>query len=196
MHRHEVVAAEELVQLDVVDVPMLPDLGRVQHREHVVVVDVDLGDVVAGDAVADGEIVKAEGLGQDLGVHPTTDRHVDPEHALVAREQLGELLGSTLLQARVIDQLHVHDHAPSTSSTRATPWSITAEGFAERAGFGRCVRCEADCRGQQWESALVAGPASCAGRGAAVVSAAVRRLGQPPGPWSFPGPGCWAGLGL
>ena len=55
----------------------------------------------------------------------------------LALEIEGHRGADEILQARLIDQVHVHDHnplrQPSTSSTRATPWSITREGVAERA---------------------------------------------------------------
>ena len=45
VHRNQVVAAEELIQLDIVHMTAHANLGGVQHREHVIVIHVDLRDV-------------------------------------------------------------------------------------------------------------------------------------------------------
>ncbi|HTQ94181.1 MAG TPA: hypothetical protein VMK84_32285, partial [Streptosporangiaceae bacterium] len=47
------------VELDVVHVTAAPELGSMQHHEHVVVIDVHLRDVIAFDAVADREVMEA-----------------------------------------------------------------------------------------------------------------------------------------
>jgi hypothetical protein len=65
VHGHQIVGADELVQLDVVDVAALPVLGGVQDNEQVIGVRVDLGHAVAFDAVAYGESVEAEHIGQN-----------------------------------------------------------------------------------------------------------------------------------
>src|SRR6478672_8356759 len=66
MHSDQVVAADELVQLDVVDMTTLAELRCVQHGEHVVGVDVDLGHVVALNAIVHRDPVEAEHRRQHL----------------------------------------------------------------------------------------------------------------------------------
>ncbi len=69
MHSDQEVLTDELIQLEVVDVSVLADLGGVDHHEEVVDVHVDPGHVVALAAVADRHRVEAELLGeQPLGL--------------------------------------------------------------------------------------------------------------------------------
>jgi hypothetical protein len=58
----QVAGADELVQLDVVDVAAGAQLGGVQHDKEVVAVGADLGHGVALDAGLDGQGVEAEDL--------------------------------------------------------------------------------------------------------------------------------------
>ena len=64
VHRDEIVGSDELVELDVVHVTAAPELGSMQHHEHLVVIDVHLRDVIAFDAVADREVMEAEQVRQ------------------------------------------------------------------------------------------------------------------------------------
>ena len=60
VHGDKEVPANELVELHVMHMSSLTQVGGMEHREYVIVVDVELGDVVALDAFAYGEPVKAE----------------------------------------------------------------------------------------------------------------------------------------
>jgi hypothetical protein len=62
-----IAGANELVELDVVDVTALAELGGVQDDEDVVAVGADLGHGVALDAGPDREGVEAEHVRQDPG---------------------------------------------------------------------------------------------------------------------------------
>ena len=54
MHRHQVAQTDELVQLDVVHMPVLSSFGRMQDDKHVVVVGVHLRDTVTLHGVVHG----------------------------------------------------------------------------------------------------------------------------------------------
>jgi hypothetical protein len=86
VHGHQIVGADELVQLDVVDVAALPVLGGVQDNEQVIGVRVDLGHAVAFDAVAYGESVEAEHIGQNPDGVAVTARDVNPDHGVGPRQ--------------------------------------------------------------------------------------------------------------
>ena len=62
MHGDQVARADELVQLEVVDVAAGAELGGVQDDEDVVAVGADLGHGVALDTGLDREGVEPEGL--------------------------------------------------------------------------------------------------------------------------------------
>src|SRR6478672_356998 len=91
VHRDEVVLPDELVELDVVDVPTGPGLRRVQHDEHVVGVDVHLGHGGAPDAVLDGLGVEAEDSAEHRHRVRITLGDVHPQHAVLAGHQGGEV---------------------------------------------------------------------------------------------------------
>jgi hypothetical protein len=60
MHCDEEVPANELVKLHVMHMSSLAQVRGMEHGEYVVVVDVELGDVIALDAFAYGDPVKAK----------------------------------------------------------------------------------------------------------------------------------------
>jgi hypothetical protein len=62
MHRHQVAHAYELVQLDVVHVPVLSSFGRMQDDEHVVLVAMHLSDTVSLHGVVHSKWMKPEHL--------------------------------------------------------------------------------------------------------------------------------------
>src|SRR6478672_8841993 len=64
MHGDQIVRAQELVQFHVMHVTSGPDLRGMQHGEDMVVVHVDLGHVVAFQAVPDRDVVEPERLRQ------------------------------------------------------------------------------------------------------------------------------------
>jgi hypothetical protein len=117
----QVVRPDELVELEQVDVAARARLGRVEDHEHVVGVGVDLGDVVAFHAVADGERVEAEHLGQDPGGRLVAQRDVDPHDPVPAPEQPLELLDGTLLDAAVGYQANVHPAHPFADQSPGPP---------------------------------------------------------------------------
>ena len=94
MHGDQVVAADELVQLDVVHVTALAGLRCVQHDEHVVGVDVDLGHVVALDAVAHRDRVKTEHADSTLDADVVAHRDVDPDDAVLTFSRRGSSMTS------------------------------------------------------------------------------------------------------
>jgi hypothetical protein len=89
VHGDQVVAADKLVQLDVVHMPTLPDLGRMQHSEHVIGIDVDLGNVVALGAIAHRDAVKSDDFRQRLDGGLVAGRDVDPHDDVLPLEQPG-----------------------------------------------------------------------------------------------------------
>ena len=60
VHGDKEVPANELVELHVMHMSSLTQVGGMEHGEYVIVVDVELGDVVALDAFAYGDPVKAK----------------------------------------------------------------------------------------------------------------------------------------
>jgi hypothetical protein len=54
MHRHQVAQTDELIQLDVVHMPVLSSFGRMQDDKHMVVVGVHLRDTVTLHSVPHG----------------------------------------------------------------------------------------------------------------------------------------------
>ena len=111
MHGDQVVAADELVQLDVVHVAARADLRGVQHGEHVVGVDVDFGDVVALDAVAHRDAVKAEHPRQRLDGGVVARRDVDPDDRVLTLQQLRQLVCFMPFDTRVADHENIHSVA-------------------------------------------------------------------------------------
>ena len=93
MHGDQVIAAEELIQLDIVHVTAGADLGGVQHGEHVIVVHVDLRDVIAFHAVTHRDLMKSEHLGEHPGVLPSTQSNVHPDQRIGLVQELAQLPG-------------------------------------------------------------------------------------------------------
>jgi hypothetical protein len=100
--------ADELVQLDVVDVAARAQLGGMQDDEDVVAVGPDLGHGVALDAGTDRQGVEPEHLGQHLGGLLIADRDVDPDQPIVAGQQLLQLPYPMLLDAFIGHEANVH----------------------------------------------------------------------------------------
>jgi hypothetical protein len=103
-----IAGADELVQLDVVDVAARAQFGGVQDDEGVVAVGPDLGHGVALDAGSDGEGVEAEDLPQHLGGLLVADWDVDPDQPVVPGEQLLQLPHRMLLDAVIGHEVNVH----------------------------------------------------------------------------------------
>ena len=87
MGRHEIVTADELVELHEVDVAGLSRLGRVEDDEQVIRVSVDLRQVAALQDIPNGQCVEAEAVGQVLGHRLVTRPDIDPDEAVVALEK-------------------------------------------------------------------------------------------------------------
>src|SRR5512132_1043068 len=103
-----IAGADELVELDVVDVAAGAELGGVQDHENVVTVGPDLGHGVALDAGLDGERVEAEDLPQHLDGLLVADRDVHPHQPVVAGEQLLQLSDRMLLDSFIGHEMNVH----------------------------------------------------------------------------------------
>ena len=120
VHGDQVVAADELVQLDVVHVTALAELRCVQHGEHVVGVDVDLGHVVALDAIAHRDPVEAEHLRQHLDGDLVARRDVDPDDGVLTVQQPRQLHDVVPLDAGIADHQHIHlRHPPFRAQQRS-----------------------------------------------------------------------------
>ena len=137
VHGDQVVAADELVQLDVVDVTALAELRCVQHGEHVVGVDVDLGHVVALDAVVHRDPVEAEHRRQHLDGDLVARRDVDPDDGVLTFQQPRQLHDVVPLDAGIADHQHVHlRHPPFRAQQRSrTPRQrvATVQAYHSRA---------------------------------------------------------------
>ena len=112
VHGDQVVAADELVQLDVVDVTTLAQLRCVQHGEHVVGIDVDLGHVVALDAIVHRDSVEAEHPRQRLDGDLVARRDVDPDDGVLTVQQPRQLHDVMPLDAGIADHQHIHLRHP------------------------------------------------------------------------------------
>jgi hypothetical protein len=136
VHRHEEIAADELVKLDVMDVATGPELGSMQHDERVLVVDVHLRDVIALDAVADRQMVKSEHVGQQRGLFRLTDRQVDPDQRVGLREQQLQIVSRPLLDPGLADRVHIHRASPFVGSDGAMVgnWFAAIPGLMGQTG--------------------------------------------------------------
>ena len=103
-----IAGADELIQLDVVDVAALAEFGGVQDDEDVVAVGPDLGHGVPLDAGPDGEGMEAEDLRQHPGGHLVADRDVHPDQPIVAGQQPLQLLDRMLLDTFIGHETNVH----------------------------------------------------------------------------------------
>ena len=88
MDRHQVANAYELVQLDVVHVPVLPSFGCMQYDEHMVVVGVNLWNPVSLHRVLHGQGVKPEHLREHMLCLHVTVGNVHPYETVLTLEQL------------------------------------------------------------------------------------------------------------
>ena len=120
VHGDQVVAADELVQLDVVDVTTLAELRCVQHGEHVVGVDVDLGHVVALDAIVHRDPVEAEHRRQHLDGDLVARRDVDPDDGVLTVQQPRQLHDVMPLDAGIADHQHIHLRQPTFRAQQRT----------------------------------------------------------------------------
>jgi hypothetical protein len=120
VHRDEIVGSDELVELDVVHVTAAPELGSMQHHEHLVVIDVHLRDVIAFDAVADREVMEAEQVRQHGRLPGPADRQIHPGQSVRLFEQQLEITGGPPRNARAGDRVHVHPGQPFIGSYGAT----------------------------------------------------------------------------
>jgi hypothetical protein len=111
--------ADELVELDVVDMATRAELRSVQHDENVVPVGAHLGHSVALHAGTDGQGVEAEHLRQHPGGLLVTDGDIDPYESVVAVEQLLQLPDRMLLDAFIGHEANVR---PDETDQRAGSW--------------------------------------------------------------------------
>ena len=135
VHGDQVVAADELVQLDVVDVTTLAELRCVQHGEHVVGVDVDLGHVVALDAIVHRDPVEAEHRRQHLDGDLVARRDVDPDDGVLTVQQPRQLHDVVPLDAGIADHQHIHLRHPPFRAQQRSRTPRTAHG--DRPGIPR-----------------------------------------------------------
>src|SRR6266508_672461 len=87
MHGHQVPRADELVELEKVDLSGLTALRGVQDQEGVVGIHPGLGDLVALAAVTHGHRVEPEDLLQYLGRWVVALRDIEPDEAVFAFQQ-------------------------------------------------------------------------------------------------------------
>ena len=104
--------SDELVKLEEMDVAALAALGGVEHDEQVVGIGVDLGHLVALQAVPDGEWMEAKHLRQRLRGLLIAFGDIDPHEPVLTLEQHLKLLDGTAFNALVGDQPDVHPAHP------------------------------------------------------------------------------------
>ena len=119
MHRHQVAQTDELVQLDVVHMPVLSSFGRMQDDKHVVVVGVHLGDTVTLHCVLHGQRVKPEHLREHTYCLIVPGGNVHPKDTVLTLEQFRQLVDATLLHPTVGKKTNVHStHIPQPGRRR------------------------------------------------------------------------------
>ena len=122
MDRDQVVLTDELIKLDVMHVAASADFRCVKNREHILGVDVNLGDVIALDAVSHRDRVEAEDSREHIYGLLVTDRDVHPDNSLPTFEQPRELLNLMSLNTRIADKPDIH----TLTTFRATTQRIRA----------------------------------------------------------------------
>ena len=108
MDRNEVIRADELVELDVVHVAGLAQVRRVEDHKDVVAINVNLGHVIAFDAVLDCQRMEAEEIGQHLSGPNVAYRDVDPGDRVFTIEEFLELVDRTLFNSALRKQVDIH----------------------------------------------------------------------------------------
>ena len=108
MNRDQIVRADELVKLDIMHMAALAELRCVKSREHIVGVDVNLGHMIALNAVPHRDRVKAEHPRQHIHGLLVTDRDVHPDNGILTFEQPRELLNLMSLNTRIADKPDIH----------------------------------------------------------------------------------------
>ena len=88
---HQVPLADELVQLEQVDVSRVAQQGRVEDDEQLAGVGVHHRDMGPFQAFLDGQRVEAEAIPQQLGRNSIAVRDVHPHEAVRPIEQLGKV---------------------------------------------------------------------------------------------------------
>ena len=88
MDRYQKVPADELIELQQMDVSRVSKLRGMQNHEQVVAVGVNLGHMRPLQAVAHGERMKAEDLRQSFGCVLIALRKVDPYKSIGTRKQV------------------------------------------------------------------------------------------------------------
>ena len=106
--RHDVALGDELVELHVVDVPAVAAFRGVQHHEHVVGVDVHLGDGGALHAVLHRLRVEPEDVGEHRHGVGVAGGQVDPEDAGVLLQQSRQLVDGRPGDAVIGDPPDLH----------------------------------------------------------------------------------------
>jgi hypothetical protein len=142
VNRHQVANADELVQLDVVHMPLLSYFRRMQDDEHVVVVGVHLWETVLLHGVLHGHGMKPEHLREHMHCLLVTGGNVHSYETVLTLEQLLQLVDATILDHAVANKTNVHStHSLSRActgwrlSSRATPGSLAC-GFGAGDDYG------------------------------------------------------------
>jgi hypothetical protein len=113
--RHQVVPADDLIELEVVHVAALAALRSVQHDQHVVAVAVHLRHAIALHAVPHRQGMKAEHVQERARAAFVATGDVDPDESGVTPEQCGQFVRGPVLDALIGHQanLHLSPHAAS-----------------------------------------------------------------------------------
>ena len=123
--RHQVVPADDLIELDVVHVAALAALRSMQHDQHVVAVAVHLRHAIALDAVPHREGMKAEHVEERARAAFVATGDVDPDESGVTPEQCWQFVRGPVLDALIGHQANLHVSPHRASANRASPqWSI------------------------------------------------------------------------
>ena len=120
VHRHEVAAADELVELEHVDVPALAGQRRVHDDEGVVLVAVHRGDEVPFPTGLHDHRVGMEPVAQDRLGRVVELGDVHPDEPVVALQQGVELRDVVLLEPGVGHPPGVHHRCGPTGAGRAS----------------------------------------------------------------------------
>ena len=101
----------------------LADPRCVNNGEYVVAVDVDLGHVIAVDAVPHRDRVEAEDMGQNIHRRLVADRDIYPNNGVVTFEQSWQFRNLMSLDTRITDEQDLHNLTSTALDSVDAHWA-------------------------------------------------------------------------
>ena len=145
VHGHQVPVADELVQLDGVNVPRGAGVGRVQDQEHVIGIHMHLRHLVALRAVLDCQRMEREHVAEHAFGRLVPGRDVQPHQAVRPGEQVRCRLDRMLRDPGRTDPSQRHVRASCRSACRGRGGFDLDDATACTFGPGLAVRTVQRC---------------------------------------------------